>query len=276
MPVSLFALLLSLSARAHEERAAPLEVELSSREGALEAAVEADAEHWLTEVLGPEAAEEPWPGEVLARAQAYLASELRLSAGGAPLAGRLLKGRYARDPWDPVRGGRLRMSLSYGPAPREGAVSVRSSLPLSLSWPAAPRPVALEPGDPLEVPARELRPAALRRLGRGFLDGLASAGERPWAAFLLAASALLASRAGVAVFAAALLWRRPFSLPVSAGAAAAALLAWSAARLFTAIERRRAERVSESLAPRLLAGRRRFAAVLCACAGALSLLGGNR
>jgi hypothetical protein len=97
---TVLALCLALPAllSAHEVVVHRTEVALKADGGALRARVEVTAVAWMVEVSG-KVEGDAWSPEALQKSEDYLRQNLLIAVDGRPLAGRILRARYVREPW---------------------------------------------------------------------------------------------------------------------------------------------------------------------------------
>ena len=111
----------AVSVSASEYPIRPVEATLRLEPDRVVAELAADSIYWIEEVAraSPMPASD-WPADVRARVEAYALAHFRLSAGGRPLQGRLVEGRYRRLLWEVHEEGKFFLRLEF-PAPPAGA-----------------------------------------------------------------------------------------------------------------------------------------------------------
>lgn len=125
MPILALLLGAAVSASAHEfYPVRPVRATLRVEPDRVVADLRADSIIWILEIVGlnpmPTSS---WPPEARAKVEAYVNAHLRLAAGGRPLTGRLVEGRYRQLPWEVNEEGVFLLRLVYPPAPPGSTLS---------------------------------------------------------------------------------------------------------------------------------------------------------
>jgi len=121
-----FGMLLGLAARpvgAHVLPVHSVRAQLRGAGEALHLHLDTNAIYWQEEVLGAEPPLEDWSQDLLDKAKAYIDSHLKLALDGKPLEGRLVEARYAHEPWQDWKSGRIHFRLSFPLPSQEGKLS---------------------------------------------------------------------------------------------------------------------------------------------------------
>lgn len=121
MTILAWLLAAALSASAHEVYPIrPVRATLRVEPGRIVADFRADSIYWIEEVahLHPMPARD-WPAETRAIVEDYINAHFSLTAGGAPLRGKLVSARYRQFPWEVNEEGKFFMRLVYPAAAGE-------------------------------------------------------------------------------------------------------------------------------------------------------------